>query len=194
MLEIEGKIISLEVLEKHFCCDLNDCFGTCCVQGDYGAPLEEGEKEEIEKYYPVFKKHMMRKGVSSVKRQGFAIPDIENVLTTPLIKGRECAFVFYDGNIAKCAIEKAFFEDGIPFRKPISCHLYPIRTKKYKDFEAVNYHHWHVCSAATILGEEKNIRLVDFLKDALIRKYGQPWYEMLVYAADHLNDELLGAK
>jgi hypothetical protein len=189
MLEIEGKIISLEVLEKRFCCDLASCMGTCCVQGDYGAPLEEGEADEIEKYYPVFKKYMMRQGIAAVKKQGFAVPDIENIPTTPLIGGRECAYVYYEENIAKCAIEKAYFTKRIPFRKPVSCHLYPIRIKKYKDFEAVNYHHWHVCSAATILGENQDVRLVDFVKDALIRKYGQEWYDMLLYAADHLNDD-----
>jgi len=187
MLDIEDKIVSLEVLEIKFCCNLSECFGTCCVQGDYGAPLEEGEKEEIEKYYPVFKKYMMRQGIAAVKKQGFALPDIENVPTTPLIKGRECAYVYYDQHVAKCSIEKAYFNDGIPFRKPVSCHLYPIRIKKYPNFEAVNYHHWHVCSAAVLQGEEKGIRLVDFLKDALIRKYGQKWYDMLLYAADHLD-------
>lgn len=186
MLDIENKIVSLEVLEKRFCCDLDACLGTCCVQGDYGAPLEDGEREEIETYYPIYKKYMMRQGIAAVKKQGFAVPDIENVQTTPLIKGRECAFVYYEGTIAKCAIEKAYFNDGIAFRKPVSCHLYPVRTKKYKDFEAVNYHHWHVCSSARIKGEAEGIRMVDFLRDALVRKYGQSWYDMLLYAADHL--------
>lgn len=191
MLDIEDKIISLEVLEVKFCCNLNECFGTCCVQGDYGAPLEAGETEEIEKYYPVYKKYMMRKGRAAVSKQGYSVPDIEQIPTTPLIKGRECCYVYYEENVAKCAIEKAFFADGISFRKPVSCHLYPIRIKKYKNFEAVNYHHWHVCQAAILMGEEKGVRLIDFLKDALIRKYGQKWYDMLVYAAEHLDTKSL---
>lgn len=190
MLEIEGKIISLEVLEKKFCCNMQECAGTCCVQGDYGAPLEEGEAEQIEEFFPVFKKYMPRRSVSVVKRSGFSVPDIENVQTTPLVKGGECVFTYFEGRTARCAIEKAYLNNMIPFRKPISCHLYPIRIKKYKEFEAVNFHNWHVCYSAHRFGEEKNIRLIDFLKEALIRKYGQGWYDMLVYAAENIGKKL----
>lgn len=190
MLEIDGKIISLEVLEKKFCCQPEMCMGNCCIQGDFGAPLEEGEAKQIENCYPVFKKYLPAHSVNIIEKVGFSVPDRENEPTTPLVKGEDCVYVYYEDNIAKCAIEKAYFIDKITFRKPISCHLYPIRITKYKDFEAVNYHNWHICHSAIIIGEEEGVTLVDFLEEALTRKYGKEWYAALKYAADNLPDEL----
>ncbi|PKP19052.1 MAG: DUF3109 domain-containing protein [Bacteroidetes bacterium HGW-Bacteroidetes-21] len=186
MLEIDGKIISLEVLEKKFCCNPEICLGNCCVQGDFGAPLEGNEATLIEECYPVFKKYLTPLSVRMIEKLGFSIPDRDNEPTTPLVNGEECVFVYYENDIAKCAIEKAFFEDKTTFRKPISCHLYPIRIKNYKDFEAVNYHNWHICHSALLNGDDNGVKLVDFLKDALIRKYGEDWYNALKYASEQL--------
>jgi hypothetical protein len=117
--------------------------------------------------------------------------DPEGVKGTPLIKGRECAFVVYKGKVATCAIEKAWEQKKIPFHKPISCHLYPIRTINYTDFEAVNYHEWDICKKALLSGRENNMYLFEFLKEPLIRKYGEAWYEELVMIIEYLKKKKL---
>ena len=139
MIQIDNKIVSQEIFDQQFVCDLNACKGACCVEGDSGAPLLKNEAEELEEFYPVIKKYLSREGRKAIKKQGFSVIDNDNDLTTPLVNNRECAYVYYDSGITKCAIEKAYLEDGISFKKPISCHLYPIRITEYKEFDAVNY-------------------------------------------------------
>lgn len=191
MLQIGNTVVSLELLEEKFICDLEKCQGYCCVDGESGAPLEDGEKELIEKNYPRFKKYLREESCESIEKQGFAVTDRDGDLVTPLLDGEECVYTIFENDIAKCGIEKAYFEKKISFRKPISCHLYPIRLKNlYDKVDAVNYHQWSVCEAARELGCEKNIRVYEFLKDALIRKYGENWYNELndvaqAYIADY---------
>lgn len=183
MIQIGDTIISLDIFEKKFCCDLAACKGICCVEGDSGAPLEAGEAEEIRENYEKIKPYMKPEGVATVEEQGFSVIDIEGDLVTPLIGGRECAYIIEENGCSWCAIEKAWSRGESSFRKPISCHMYPIRVKQYQNYEAMNYDQWTICACARLKGEQEGIPVYVFLKDALIRKYGEEWYEQLCYAA-----------
>lgn len=186
MLQIDKTIISLDILDKDFCCDLNCCLGACCVDGDSGAPLAESEIPELEKAFPFVQKYLSLKSVITLTANLYDI-DFEGDFVTPLVEGKECAYIFYENNIAKCALEKAYFAGEITFRKPVSCHLYPIRITEYQNYDAVNYHDWHICKDAKIKGKAEGIPLYKFLKEPLIRKYGKEWYEQLEYAAKNMN-------
>jgi len=186
MLQIDDKIISFDVIEKRFVCDLTACHGACCVKGDSGAPLEMDELEIIDEVYSVVQQFMTEKGIDAVERQGTYTIDIDGDYVTPLVDNKECAYVFFENNIALCAIEKAWSEKLISFQKPVSCHLYPIRIKKYKDFDGINYDKNDICNPALLLGKKLGTPIYVFVKDALIRKYGIEWYEKLEYAAKNL--------
>ncbi len=179
MIAIENTIISESIKEIYFCCDLKKCKGACCVEGDAGAPLEEDEisilEDEIKNILPF----MREKGKEIIEKNGVFDYDEFGNYVTPLINDRECAYVIFENDIAFCAIEKAYNLNKISFRKPVSCHLYPIRITKYKDFDAVNYHKWFICEKALINGKREKITLYKFVKDALIRKFGKKWYEEL---------------
>ena len=184
MLAVQNTLVSDLIIEKKFVCDLNACQGACCVKGDSGAPLEEGEKEEIRKSYPAVKKYMSAEGIEAVEKDGFFILDSDREWSTTLVKNGPCAYAYFENNSAKCAFEKAFLKGEIKFKKPISCHLYPIRIKKISDFDAVNFHEWDICKKACTCGEHLNVRVYRFLKDPLIRKYGKDWYNELELVAD----------
>ena len=179
MLQINNTIISLDVLEKNFVCDLKKCKGACCVHGDSGAPLEEGEKEKLEEIYHKVEPYLRKESVKAFQEQGVSVIDSDGDQVTPLINGEECAFTIFENDIAKCSIEKAFFDKKVDFRKPISCQLYPIRTKMLTDLEALNYHRWHICDVALEKGKKENVKVYEFLKEPLIRKYGKAWYKEL---------------
>ena len=183
MIQIDNTLISFDVFVEKFCCDIQRCKGICCVEGDSGAPLEKNEVREIEKYYESIKPLMKPEGVRAVEEQGFAVVDQDGDLVTPLIHGRECAYAIEENGICWCAIEKAWSQEKSKFRKPISCHLYPIRVTKYASFEALNYHRWDVCQCAQLKGEYTGIPMYRFLKDALIARYGEEWYEQVECAA-----------
>ena len=190
VIEIGKTIVSVDLFKEKFVCDLQSCKGECCVQGDSGAPLEPGETEILEKIYPEIKKFMRPEGIEAVEKQGLYVTDTDGDLVTPLIDGKECAFVVFDDNgIALCAIESAYKAGKIDFRKPISCHLYPVRLKSYKNFTAVQYHRWDVCSPACQLGEKLNVPLYRFLKEPLIRKFGSNWYDELTEIAGILEKD-----
>ena len=183
MIAIGDTIVSEHLLEKKFVCDLNACKGECCVAGDAGAPLDEDELEKLKKVFPKVKPYMQPEGVKAVKEQGVYVFDEDGDYVTPLIDGKECAFTIFDEKgIAKCAIEQAYLEGKIDYKKPISCHLYPVRITKYKDYDAVNYHKWEVCRAACRCGDKLNVPVYRFLKEPLIRKYGEDWYKQLEMA------------
>jgi len=187
MIAINHTLISEDIFDKKFVCDLNACKGECCVSGDSGAPLDKKELKILDKVYPSVKPYMNKKGISAVEKNGTYILDSDGDYTTTLVSdGAECAFVFFDEkNIAKCAIEQAYLDGKIDWKKPISCHLYPIRIKEYKEYDAVNYHSWHICKPACECGQQLNVPVYKFLKEPLIRKYGDAWYEELdaVYVA-----------
>ena len=180
MIQVEDKIISLDIFEKHFVCDLNACKGACCVEGDAGAPLLDEEQAILQKIYDKVKPYMRIEGIDVVEKEGVAVIDSDGDLTTTLVNNKECSFVIYEKGIAKCSIEKAHNEGVINFRKPISCHLFPIRIKEYRDFEAINYEKIKICKPACECGNKLKIPLFVFLKEPLIRKYGEAWYEELL--------------
>lgn len=180
MIEVDDKLLSADIFEKRFVCDLNACKGACCVDGDSGAPLTEEEVTIIEDNLDQIIPYMRKEGIEEVNKQGVFYMDFDNEPVTTLVNNNECAFVYIDDNgIAKCAIEKANREGKIDFKKPISCHLYPIRVAKLRMYTAVNYHKWNICSDACKLGEQLNVKVYQFLKEPIIRKWGEEFYKEL---------------
>lgn len=181
MLKVGDILVSDDVKEVEFVCHLEKCKGACCVEGELGAPLDEDELPILESIQDEIKPYLTKEGLKSIKRHGAWVLDEDGDFSTPTIQGKECAYALYDEQgILKCGIEQAYLDGKTKFRKPISCHLYPIRITKKKNFEAVNYHKWSVCSAACILGKSLGIPVYKFLKEPLIRKYGKAWYKELV--------------
>ena len=179
-------MISRDVVEKKFVCNLAKCKGACCVQGDSGAPLEDDELKIIERVYPKIKSYLRPISIYTIEKYGTHVLDYENDNVTPLVYGKECAYVVFDGDIAKCAFEKAYNDGVIEFRKPVSCHLYPIRIKKLKYYDAVNYDTWEVCDPARELGEETDTPVYKFLETSIVRKFGKKWYNDLKLIAKEL--------
>lgn len=180
MINVNGVLLSDELIEQYFCCDMEKCMGACCIEGDMGAPLDPLEISDLDENYPVFKKYMTEEGIRKIEDEGTFDYDTEGSFVTPLLSDESCAYVYYDSNgVVKCAIEKAYQQGEIDFPKPVSCHLYPIRIKQLPDYEALNYHHWLVCIPACHKGREQGIPVYRFLKEPLIRKYGPQWYEDL---------------
>ena len=190
MIQIEDKILSELIFERKFVCDLKKCKGACCVEGDAGAPLEEEELEILEKVYPKVKKYLPEKAVKAIEKNGLFTKDEEGEWVTTLVEGKECVFTVFDENgTAFCGIEKAYLNNEIDYKKPVSCHLYPIRVAKYHTFEAVNYHHWDLCNDACVLGEQLGVKVYKFLKEPLIRKYGEKFYNELEKIDEALENE-----
>lgn len=181
MFQIQNTLVTLDIVERFFCCDLEKCLGACCIEGDAGAPVTEAEVGEINRVLPEIERDMLPRAIDEVRDNGIAYRDPEGELVTTLLDGRNCAFSCYGpGGVCLCAIEKARREGRIDgFLKPISCSLYPLRVTEYKDFTAVNYHRWEICRSAEQLGRRKGIRLYQFLKEPLIRRFGAEWYDEL---------------
>lgn len=181
MFQIQNTLVTLDIVERFFCCDLEKCLGACCIEGDAGAPVTEAEVGEINRVLPEIERDMLPRAIDEVRDNGVAYRDPEGELVTTLLDGRNCAFSCYGpGGVCLCAIEKARREGRIDgFLKPISCSLYPLRVTEYKDFTAVNYHRWEICRSAEQLGRRKGIRLYQFLKEPLIRRFGAEWYDEL---------------
>jgi len=186
MLEIGRTVVSLDILEKQFLCDLLKCKGACCVEGDSGAPVTADEAKAIQEAYPEVKSYINQSHQDEISKQGFAVVDLDGDLVTPLVNNRQCVYTFEDHGILKCGIEKAFLDGKIKFRKPVSCHLFPIRITEYKRFDAVNYQQIDICKPGRQCGKSEKLPLYVFLKEPLIRKYGEEWYEQLAYAAANL--------
>ena len=185
MIIIEDKLVSDELVNEAFVCDLRACKGACCVEGDCGAPLEKEETAILAEIYPRIKDFLLPEGRAAIEAQGTHVPGEEaGDFATPLVNGGPCAYLTRDElGIAKCGIEQAWRAGAVDFQKPISCHLYPIRVTQLPDYEALNYHRWEICAAACTLGEKLRVPVYVFLKDALIRRYGQDFYEALDGAA-----------
>ncbi len=190
MIEIDGKLISLDVFEKRFVCDLNACKGACCIEGDSGAPLEEEEIDIIEENLEKIKPYMRSEGLAEIDKTGVFYMDQDNEPVTTLVNGAECAFVYFDDKgITKCSIEAAYLNGDIDFKKPISCHLYPIRVKKLTNYVALNYSHWNICNDACKLGKSLDVKTFRFLKEPITRKWGKDFYKQLELVDQELENK-----
>lgn len=180
MIIHEKTIVSEEIFEENFICDLGKCKGECCVQGDSGAPLEDEELGILDDIYEDVKPYITPQGQKAIEEQGKYLQDFDGEWVTPLIEGRECAYtVFDEKGIAKCGIEMAHADGKVNWPKPMSCHMYPIRVVKLIEHEALNYHRWNICSPACALGDKEKVSVFEFLKGPLVRKYGNSWYKGL---------------
>lgn len=180
MILLDNTVISDDIAEKFFVCDISKCKGACCVEGDAGAPLDKEEIPILAEIYEQVKPYMSEAGIKAVEKKGLYEVDMDGDLATTIIDNKECAYAIYDEkNVLKCAIEQAYLDKKITWKKPISCHLYPIRIKQYGDYEALNYDRWSICSDACKLGESLAVPVYKFLKEPLIRKYGEKWYSNL---------------
>lgn len=187
MIQVKDTIVSELLLEKEFVCNLTACKGACCIEGDAGAPLEEEELLELEKAFPVVKKYLPEKAVAALEEDLYTV-DHDGEYVTQLVEGKECAFVMFDEKgIAKCAIEHAYNNGELTFKKPISCHLFPVRLSKNNGYTAVNYAHWDLCNSACSLGQELKVKTYSFLKEPLIRKFGEDWFNELELIDSQLN-------
>lgn len=181
MLIIDDILVSEEIFDQKFVCNLAKCKGECCIAGDAGAPLASGEVLILEQEYDKFKEFLTDEGRKAIEKNGFSVYDEEDGDDkTVLIEGGPCAYINYDDKgIALCGIEKAYLAGKTHFRKPISCHLYPIRVSSVGEMQAVNYEEWDICSDACSLGKELKVPVYKFLKDPLIRAYGEEFYGIL---------------
>ena len=186
MFQLDNTLISEELLEEHFCCDLNACKGACCVAGEAGAPLEKEEVSILENLYPKIAPFLNDAGRKAIHQHGTSIVASDGSLETPLVDGKECAYTTFDSQgVAQCGIEQAHQAGEIDWQKPISCHLYPVRVQHYSAFTAVNYHRWQICHAACDLGQKNKIPIYQFVKNALVRKFGQEWFDALEQTAQN---------
>jgi len=190
MIDIDNKILHFDIFKKNFCCNIKKCKGQCCIEGDLGAPIEEEEIKIIEKNFFKIKKNLSAEALYIINKNGFFVNNPDGEFTISLCENSEiCVFAqTTNENIIYCVLENAYNEGIIDFKKPISCHLYPIRIKKYKTMETINYHEWNICEDAVTLGNELNIKIIDFLKEPLIKKYGEKWYEEAMIAKQFLNE------
>ena len=190
IIEVGDKIVSSEIFSKEFVCDLNVCKGACCVEGDEGAPLTAMETRILDTEYENIKPFLRDVGIKAIEENGAYYHDQFGEAVTQLVNEKECAFVTIDSNgWTKCGIEEAHKAGKTHFKKPISCHLYPIRVKKYETFEALNYDKWDICSCACDLGKELKVSVYKFLKEPLIREYGEEFYKELELVDSELNRE-----
>jgi len=190
MIVIDDKTISDDVVEEQFVCDLNACKGACCVAGDFGAPLDKSELQILDDIYDKVKPYLTPEGIATIEKEGKYVYVKENKewCTTLMNKSEGCAWLIRDEKgVVGCGIEKAYYDGVIDWKKPISCHLYPIRITKYKQYDAVNYERWHVCKAACKNGKALKVPVYKFLKEALIRKYGEDFYKTLELTVEHMN-------
>lgn len=184
MLQIKDTLVSLDLVERFFVCDLDACLGACCIDGDAGAPLAPGEDEKIVAILPQIKDDLLPRALEEIETEGTSYIDPDGDRVTQIVDGRDCVYTCYaSGGKCLCALEKAFREGRIPDVKPISCRLYPVRLKEYDGFTAVNLHRWKICRPAEVLGRKLGIRAYEFLKDPLIARFGKEWYDELELTA-----------
>ncbi len=190
MIEIDDKIISTDVITAKFCCDVAACKGECCVEGNAGAPLELSEAEEYEEHFDSYKQYMTPEGLKVIEDEGFAVVDYDGDLTTPLVNDAECAYAIKENGATWCAIEKAFRRGECAVNKPISCHLYPIRLVQLNNgTTGLQYHRWSVCRSAEINGAKCGKRVYQNVKEALIRRFGEEFYQQLEEVAEYIDKE-----
>lgn len=185
MIQIQDTLVSLDLAERFFCCDLDACKGECCIEGDAGAPITREEFDKLKKLVPAVEDELLPAAREEIAKHGVGYIDEEGDLVTSIIDGRNCVFTCYEsGGKCICALDKAYREGRTDFRKPISCYLYPLRIAQYPTFTAVNYHRWKICRPAEKLGRQLGLRLYQFLKEPLIERFGKEWYDELVMACE----------
>jgi hypothetical protein len=194
MIIIDQVLVSDQVVEEQFVCDLSKCKGGCCEDGDAGAPLENKEKEYVKDFFEIVKPYMTKEGIKEIKQVGPYLYDREFGWVTPTIDGKICAYGYKDKEgIIKCAFEQAYNDGKIPWKKPISCHLFPIKLSKSKSDPGIEYMNYEpredLCKAACSLGKKLKVPAYVFLKDSIIRKYGETFYETLDATAVHLKEK-----
>jgi len=190
MIEIGDKVVSAELILKKFCCDLSRCKGTCCVEGDSGAPLEPSEVKALRKYYKVYSKFMTADGRNVISKTGYSTKDPDGDIVTPLVNNSECAYSYKEDGVTKCAVEKAFLDGLTDFRKPISCHLYPLREVKFSNGTVgLQFHEWEVCEGAAALGEKLGLPIYRMLREPIISRYGAEFYDALQEVEKFLTSE-----
>ncbi|MDZ4752214.1 MAG: DUF3109 family protein [Flavobacteriales bacterium] len=184
MIIVGETLVSEELFEECFVCDLQACKGACCVEGESGAPLENDELDELEAVYEIVKPYMREEGIQAIEEKGLYTVDHDGDLVTTLVGDHgACSFVVYDSHgIAKCALEQAYLDGKTTWKKPISCHLYPVRLANLKDYTAVNYHRWQLCKPACECGSKLQVRVFQFLKEPLTRRFGEEWFKELFIA------------
>ncbi len=191
MIVIDKTVISDDIADNYFLCNLDKCKGGCCVEGDLGAPLEKEELTTLDEIYDQIKPFLSDESKKAIEEQGLYVFDDDGEYSTPTLNGKECAYAVYDEKgILKCGIEKAFTEGKSKFRKPISCHLYPIRVTKYDNYHALNYDRWEICLPACELGRKTKLPLYKFLKEPLITKFGKAWYDKLCRTIEHQDESV----
>lgn len=183
MIKIQGTLISLDMLEENFTCDIEKCKGACCVQGESGAPLQNSEVEKLKEIYVSVKSYLQPESREEIEKKGVYYIDAYGEPVTQLNNGKECAFTVFENGIARCGIEKAYIDGKTDFQKPVSCHLYPVRVRKYKDFDAVNYDKWGICKDAITSGNRLQNPVYQFTKQSLIRRFGELWFDELELTA-----------
>ena len=189
MIEVGSVLVHEDIVRENFVCNLKKCKGACCLEGDSGAPLNHDELHILDEIYPKVKPFMTAKGIATIEETGTYVTDFEGDYTTPCVDtNKECAYVTWENGITKCAIEKAYEYGAISWKKPISCHLYPIRITKYPEFDVLNYDRWSICSPACSFGNELKVHVHEFLKEPLIRKFGEEWYKELEEAVEAYNE------
>ena len=176
MFQLGKTIVSEEILERDFVCNLSACKGNCCIDGDAGAPLSAEETKIMEEIYPKVKPYLRPEGIAAIEAHGTWVKGEDGDFETTLIEGKDCAYVIFDGATALCGIEQAYNEGIVSWKKPVSCHLYPIRVKDFSEFTAVNYDKWDICNDACTLGKELQVPVYKFVKEALVRRFGEDWY------------------
>jgi hypothetical protein len=194
MIIIDHVLVSDQVVEEQFVCDLSKCKGGCCEDGDAGAPLENKEKEYVKDFFEIVKPYMTKEGIKEIEQVGPYLYDREFGWVTPTIEGKICAYGYKDKEgIIKCAFEQAYNDGKIPWKKPISCHLFPIKLSKSKSDPGIEYMNYEpredLCKAACSLGKKLKVPAYVFLKESIIRKYGETFYETLDATAAHLKEK-----
>ena len=190
IIEIEDKIVSLDLFNTKFCCDLDACKGICCVEGNAGAPLEANEIDIMEEEFDNYKPYMKPAGIEAIRRQGFFVVDTDGDLTTPLIDEAECAYVCEKDGTTFCAIEKAYRDGKTRFKKPISCHIYPIRLSNFSNgMTGIMYHRWSICDSALQLGEKVGQPLYRILREPIVRRFGEDFFKALEEVEKVLGEE-----
>lgn len=184
MIQIRDTVVSLDLIERFFVCDLDACLGQCCIDGDAGAPLGPGEAERIDAVLGEVKDELAPRALEAIEREGSCYRDPDGDLVTQIVDGRDCVYTCYaPGGKCLCALEKAYRAGRIPDVKPISCRLYPVRVKEYDSFTAVNVHKWKICRPAETLGRRLGVRAYEFLRGPLIARFGPEWYAELELTA-----------